>query len=183
MKSNFKVIDKAEAQVEFNPGLHEGMRFMGFFRAECYDKHGNLKWEEEGKNLVVNVGLDHALDTIFGGSGQVSPWYVGTKVASGGITATDELSAHGGWTEFTDYTGNRKEYVESGAASQSIDNSGTPASFAITGSGTVAGAFLCSVATTTAGVLFCCADFATVRTVDSGDTVNVTYTITSADDA
>ena len=182
MKQSFKVRDKAEAQVDARPQLKDGMHFMGFFVAECYSPDGGLKWRETGKNLVVNEGLNHALDVIFHGSSQVSPWYTGVKTASGGITATDVLSAHGGWTEFTDYSGNRKEYVESAASGQSIDNTGSPASFSITGSGTVAGAFLCSVASGSAGVLFCCADFATTRTVDSGDTVNVSYTLTSADD-
>lgn len=182
MKSKLGMRDFAEAQVNYNPGLKEGMRFMGQFMAECYDKDGNLKWVERGRNLVVNEGLDHVLNVVFHGSSQVSPWYIGVKTASGGITATDVLSAHGGWTEFTSYTGTRKEYVESASSGQSIDNSGSPASFSITGSGTVAGAFVCSVTSGNAGVLFCCSDFTVTRTVDSGDTVNVTYTLTSADD-
>jgi len=48
--------------------------------------------------------------------------------------------------------------------------------------GTVAGAFLASINTGTSGKLFCAADFSTSRSVDNGDTLNVTYTLSAADD-
>jgi hypothetical protein len=51
------------------------VRVGGVFEADCYDQHGNLKWKDIAKNLVVNAGLDHILDVIFHGSTQVNPWY------------------------------------------------------------------------------------------------------------
>jgi hypothetical protein len=60
-----------------------------------------------------------------------------------------------------------------------ITNSASPASFTISGAGgTVAGAFLCTVASGTSGVLFSESDFQAPgdRVVVSGDTLNVTYT-------
>lgn len=182
IKSKLRVRDFAVAQVQCNPTLKDGFRFAGYFKAECFDKDGNLKWVESGRNLVVNDGLDHALDVIFHGAAQIDPWYVGTKTASGGILATDSLSAHPGWTEFVGYTGNRKEYVEGAVSGQSISNSASPASFDINATGTVAGAFLCSVASSNVGLLFSVVDFATTRSVDSGDVVNVTYSLTTSDD-
>lgn len=182
IKQKLRVKDIAEAKVTFRPELHTGFQFRGHFKAECFDKHGNLKWTDEGKNLVVNEGLNAALNYIFHGTTQVSPWYVGCKVASGGQAAGDTLASHGSWAEFDSYTGDRKEYVEGAASGQAITNSGSPAAFAITASGTIAGAFICSVATGSGGTLFCVADFTVSRSVDNGDTVNITYSLTTADD-
>ena len=98
------------------------------------------------------------------------------------IAAADTLASHSGWTEFTDYSGNRKA-VTFGTATTAdpsvIANSAAPSQFSITGSGgVVAGAFLCNVATGTSGVLFSASDFQSPgdRTVVSGDTLTVTYT-------
>ena len=58
-----------------------------------------------------------------------------------------------------------------------ITNSAAPSSFAMSGTATVAGAFLCNVATGTSGVLFSAGDFTGGdKSVASGDTLNVTYT-------
>jgi hypothetical protein len=91
------------------------------------------------------------------------------------------LATHAGWTEFTNYTGNRKAVTFGSptlADPSVINNSGSPSSFVISGGGgTVAGAFLASVATGTSGILFSEGDFTGGdKIVASGDTVNVTYT-------
>jgi hypothetical protein len=85
------------------------------------------------------------------------------------------------WTEFTDYSGNRKAVTfgtPTLADPSVIDNSGSPSQFVISGAGgTVAGAFLTNVATGTSGVLFSEGDFTGGdKLVASGDTINVTYT-------
>jgi hypothetical protein len=47
----------------------------------------------------------------------------------------------------------------------------------MTGSATIAGAFLCNVASGTSGILFSAGDFsAGDKVVANGDTLNVTYT-------
>ena len=98
------------------------------------------------------------------------------------IAAADTLASHAGWTEFTNYSGNRKA-VTFGTATTAdpsvIDNSGSPSQFTISGAGgVVAGAFLCNAASGTSGVLFSASDFQSPgdRTVVSGDTLTVTYT-------
>ena len=86
--------------------------------------------------------------------------------------------------EESSYTGNRQEYVEAAASSQSITNSANKASFSINAdSQTAGGAFLASVATGTSGTLLCCAAFTGGnKSVDDGDTLEVTYTVSAADD-
>ena len=156
----------------------------GKFYIKCFDSDGTLKWEDEAKNLVTNEGLDHILDAVLHGTTPVSPWYVGLTDGTPIPAAEDTLSgAHAGWTEVTAYTGDRQEYVEAAASSQSITNSASKASFSIdTNSTTVGGAFLFSAATTTTGTLLCVAAFTGGdKSADSGDTLEVTYTISAAD--
>ncbi len=157
----------------------------GVYKVECHDEQGNLKWEETTHNLVVNQGLQDMNTQYFKGSAYTAAWYLGLITGPGSgtaIAAADTLASHAGWTEFTNYSGNRKA-VTFGTATTAdpsvIDNSGSPSSFTITSSGgVVAGAFLCSVATGTSGVLFSASDFQSPgdRTVVSGDTLTVTYT-------
>jgi hypothetical protein len=168
-----------------NGGADAKVRGGGVFHAECYDKNGNLKWSVSSHNLVVNEGLQDMNTQYFKGSTYSAAFYLGLITGPGSGTsysAGDTLATHGGWTEFTNYSGSRKA-VTFGTASTAdpsvISNSASPASFTITGAGgVVAGAFLATVASGTSGVLFSEADFQSPgdRTVVSGDTLNVTYT-------
>ncbi len=157
-------------------------KFGGVFDVVCRDSQGKVKWKEKAHNLVTNEGLNHILDAVFHGSTQVSPWYVGLKGA-GAPAASDDLASHSTWTENAAYTGDRKEYDEAAASGQSITNSASKATFAITSdSQAIAGAFLASVSTGTSGTLLCAANFSTTKNCDNGDTLDVTYTFSAADD-
>lgn len=157
----------------------------GVYKIQCVGADGSLKWEEEMHNLVVNVGLQDMVSTYLDAGTQVTTWYIGLITGPGSgttIAAADTLASHSGWTEFTDYSGSRKAAVFGTATTADpsvINNTASPASFSISGSGgTVAGAFLCSAASGTTGVLFSASDFQSPgdRVVVSGDTLNVTYT-------
>lgn len=164
--------------------LKNGARGGGVFHVQCLDKDGNLKWEDQMHNLVVNQGLQDMNTQYFKGSTYSGLFYLGLVTGPGSGTtyaATDTLASKS-WTEFTNYSGARKA-VTFGTASTAdpsvISNSGSPSSFSITSSGgIVAGAFLCTVSSGTSGILFSEADFQSPgdRTVVSGDTLNVTYT-------
>ena len=157
----------------------------GVFTIQCFGQDGNLKWEEKNHNLVVNQGLKDMNDKYFSGSAYTAAWYLGLITGPGSgttIAAADTLASHTGWSEYTDYTGNRQA-VTFGAATLAdpsvISNSASPNAFIITApGGTVAGAFLASVATGSSGILFSASDFQSPgdRAVVAGDTLNVTYT-------
>ena len=164
-----------------NALLDHAMRIGGIFEIDCFDKSGNRKWSDVAKNLVVNAGLDHILNVQFHATTQVNPWYVGLKL-TGSPASADTLATHSGWTEATGYTGNRKEYVEAAASGKSITNSANKASFAIGSAATIAGAFVASASAGSTGTLFCAANFTTPRAVENGDTLEVTYTLSAADD-
>ena len=149
------------------------------YEVVCLDRNGVEKWRECVPNLIVNQGLNDLLDKYLKGSSYTAAWHVGLKGA-GTIAAGDTLASHAGWTEITAYTGDRKSLVLGSVASQSVSNTASPASFAINGTATVAGAFICVGATGTGGILYGTADFGTSRSVIDGDTLNVTATLTAA---
>ena len=177
--------DSMTAGLVAKTGFGESAKGGGVFHVQCFDKDGNLKWEDQMHNLVVNQGLQDMNTQYFKGSAYTAAFYLGLVTGPGSGTsyaAGDTLAAHAGWTEFTNYSGARKA-VTFGTATTAdpsvIDNTASAAQFSITGAGgVVAGAFLCTVSSGTSGVLFSEADFQSPgdRTVVSGDTLNVTYT-------
>ena len=144
---------------------------------ECLDKDGKLKWKEEFDNLVTTEGLNALLNNSFNAAAGSVAWYVGLVTGPGSGTtfaAGDTLASHAGWTEANPYSGNRPAWTKNGAASGgAMSNSSSKASFAITGSATIAGAFLASVNTGTTGILYGEGDFSADRSVINGDTLNV----------
>jgi hypothetical protein len=178
-------IDTIDASFIANNNLSARTSAGGIYTVQCFDKDGNLKWEDKSHNLVVNEGLKDMNDKYFSGSAYTAAWFVGliTGPASGTtFAAADTLASHAGWTEYTDYAGSRKAAVFAAATLADpsvITNSASPASFSISGAGgVVAGAFLASVSSGTSGILFSESDFQSPgdRTVVSGDTLNITYT-------
>lgn len=184
-----KLGDSVRTTVTRGASLDGCTTFGGIFKVTCFGSDGQFKWEDEFHNLVVNEGLQDLNNKYFKGSSYTAAWYLGLVLgpaANTTYTATDTLASHGasgsgGWTEYTDYSGNRKAVTfgtPTLADPSVISNSASPAVFAITGSGgTVSGAFLASVATGTSGILFSEGDFTGGdKIVASGDTLNVTYT-------
>lgn len=181
-----KSTDKVFAEAAAGGASQEGARAGGVYFFECYDKEGNLKWKEEAKNLVVNVGLKDMNDKYFSGSAYTATWYLGLITGPGSgttIAAGDTMSSHAGWSENTSYSQATRPACTFGAATTAdpsvISNSASVAVFSINGTVTIAGAFLTSDNTKsgTTGILFSASDFQSPgdRAVVSGDTLNVTY--------
>lgn len=182
-----KAQDIVSASLTANKGAAERVGAGGVFTVTCVGADGVEKWSDTFHNLVVNEGLQDMNAKYFQGSGYTAAWYLGLVEGPGSGTtyaAGNTLATHAGWTELvpgTAYTGNRKA-VTFGTATTAdpsvITNSASPSSFAMLVNGTVvAGALLCTVASGTSGVLFSAGDFSGGdKTVDNGDTLNVTYT-------
>lgn len=177
-----KSTDSAVATVTAGAGMREKIGAGGVFHFQCFDKDGNLKWEDWAHNLVVNQGLQDMNSKYFTGSSYSATFYLGliNNTPTPSYNANDTLASHAGWNETSSYSGNRKS-VTFGTATTAdpsvIDNSASPAQFSMTGTVTVAGAFLTTVATGTSGILFSASTFQApgARSVVSGDTLNVTY--------
>ena len=183
MKDRATTGDAIGASVTVNNSVSASMMAGGVYHVQCFDKDGNLKWEDKAHNLVVNQGLKDMNDKYFSGAAYTAAWYLGLVTGPGSGTtfaAGDTLASHAGWTEFTNYSGNRGAVTFGAAttADPSVITNPSPVQFTITGAGgTVAGAFLASVATGTAGILFSESDFQSPgdRAVVAGDVLNVTY--------
>ena len=159
----------------------------GVYTVTCVGADGVEKWSDTFHNLVVNEGLQDMNSKYFSAVGYTSAWFLGLVTGPGAgntYAATDTLATNPGWNELvpgTAYTGNRKA-VTFGTATTAdpsvISNSAAPSSFAMLVNGTVvAGALLASVNSGTSGILFSVGNFTGGdKTVDNGDTLNVTYT-------
>lgn len=155
----------------------------GVFHVQCVGPDGLAKWEDDAPNGVTNEGLNKVLDVMFHATTPIGTWYIGLIDNAGGtsLVAGDTLAAHGGWTEYTNYTGNRHEWTEGAASSQSTTNSSTVDFVAATAPGTVYGVFLCSAASGTSGTLWATAALSGgTQALSVGDTLQVTYTVSAS---
>lgn len=192
MKEGFPLGDNIAATITRRVGASEKLSVRGHFQAECRDRYGNLKWTDGFDNLIVNEGLDDLLSKYLKGSSYTANWYVGLVDAANfsSFSAGDTASGIGtsspsnGWQEFDEYDeSNRQDWTGGTVSSQSVDNSGSKATFTISASGTVKGAFVISDNTIggTSGVLLSEGAFSSDRNVEDDDTLNVTVTYTSSD--
>jgi len=169
----------ADGKVRSRPGIGGNAVSSGHWDIICRDPEGNVKWTDAIDNIWVNEGLDHALDVTLSGGTQDTTWFVGLTDGTPTVAAGDTLASHAGWTEVTNYDeANRAAWVDGGVSGQSVDNSGSTATFTISSGGaTVGGAFLAGVNTGTAGTLFAAGAFTGGdRTLSAGDTLDVTAT-------
>ena len=161
-----------------------GIGFSTHYKIECFDKNGIEKWTEEFDNLVVNAGLDDNLDKYFKGSAYTAGFFVGlTDGAPLGEVAADTMASHAGWTTVTPYSDASDPALALGTVTgQSVDNSASKAVFNINATATVGGAFLKDNSTKAGatGLLYGVGAFAADKSVTSGDTLNVTITLTAA---
>ena len=156
--------------------------FENIYTVECVAPDGTVKWVEEIHNLVTTEGLNDNLDKYLKGSAYTAAWYVGLTDGTPTTAAADTLASHAGWVEVTAYTGDRQALTLGTVSAGSVDNSASKASFPITSdSTTIGGAFVATVATGTAGILYGVGAFTGGdKVADNGDTLNVTVTLTAA---
>jgi hypothetical protein len=147
-------------------------------------------WEDRAHNIVTNEGLDAILNIILHGSTQITTWYcvmseTNTTPAAGMTYTTPSFTETTAYDEAT-----RPAYNEAAASSQSITNSANKATFTMNATKTLYGAALKGGGSTPTtkgdtaggGTLLCYALFSTSRAVVDDDVVNLTYTISAADD-
>jgi hypothetical protein len=154
----------------------------GMWEVEHWRK-GRLLGRELTKNLICNEGLNHILNVVLHGTTPVSPWYM--AIFEGNYTPVATVTAATVTADSTESTAydesTRVEYAEAAASSQSTTNSASKATFTISASKTIYGAFLASASakSATTGTLLAIARFATSRAVIDNDVLTVTYTITA----
>ena len=154
----------------------DGLGVRGQYDVICRAADGSVKWQESTRNTFVNAGLNYLLDSGFSGTE-----YLGLK-GSGTPNAADTMASHSTWSEVAAYTeSTRPAYSHASAASQAITNSASKASFSINATTTIYGIFCVTNSTKsgTTGTLISATDFASSKSADNGDTLEVTYTVSA----
>jgi hypothetical protein len=161
----------------------------GFFTVECFDAKGRQISRSGGPNLVADVGARLMLDQALAGSGYtvVGP-FLGllSSVSFTAVALTDTMATHAGWleagtTNAPTYTAPRKTAVWNAAIAPRVKSLSAPLSYAMTGSGTVQGAFLVygtgavSTIMDTNGTLYSAGAFTTPQPVINGNSLSVSY--------
>lgn len=158
----------------------------GYFVVECFDADGNRKWEDTAENMVTNNALNDILNVYLRGTSQTANWYLGLvdNASYTGFAAGDTSASHSGWIENTQYSGGtRPQWTAAAASSQGVTNTSTVNfSMTPTSGATIRGIFLASSNTqgSTSDNIFATAAFSGGnQTVNNGDTLKVTYTVSA----
>ena len=172
----------ADGGLKMKEDNNVGLRLKNTWECVCKGSDCKEKWRELNDNLIVTVGLNDLLDKYFKGSSYTAAWYIGLK-STGTALAADTMSSHSSWAVNATYSESVRQTLTLGTPSAgSVDNSASKATFSINGGTTIFGAFLTSSNTKsgTAGTLYGVVDFGSSRAVISGDTLEITVTLTAA---
>lgn len=172
-----KQIDKKGSNFHLGANLKAlGGTFMGW----AQDIHGKIGDVVKFKNAITDEGLNNLLDEYFDSATQTTSWYLGliNNASFSALAAGDTMASHAGWLEAASYSGTRAAWGVGSAAARAITNA-TPASFSITGTMTLKGAFLTSNSTIsgTTGILFSTGTFSSTYPVANTDTFKLIYTV------
>lgn len=164
------------------PGSCDRLELKGKYHVEHW-RDGQMLRKYEVFNDITNEGKNLIFDVMFNGTTQIAnnSWFIGliSLASYSALAATDVMSSHSGWVEFTSYTqSNRVAWGSGASASQSVTNA-SPATFDMNATGTVKGIFITSSNTKsgTTGKLWSTALFSADVPVVSGDQLKITYTL------
>jgi len=161
-------------------GIADKFRPAGKFHVQ-HLRDGKVINEFDVPNGIVDVGLNHILETEFHAGAQITTWYIGL-VDNAGFSAfanADTMASHAGWAESSAYMeANRPTWTAGAAASRQITNA-TTVDFSINATVTIKGLFITSNNTKggSTGTLWSTAAFGSTVSLNNGDTLKVTYTL------
>lgn len=159
------------------------------YAMECLKPDGSLRWTEFIGNVVTLDGRIHLLNQYFKGASYTATWYVGVIKSTQAPNSTDYMaSTTRDWSESTAYSdGARRTLTLGSVSTASVDNSTAKASFTINQTTEIFGAFVTNssqISTGSTYILYGAAVFNTPsssgRSVVSGDTLNITVTLTAS---
>jgi len=158
------------------------MAFCNPIQAEVFNEANQLVSTHYAYNGIVDQGMNLLLDTFFD-NGTTYTWWMGLIEGSGAQTLADSdiAGTHAGWAVSEFHTGaTRQSWTGAlgAAATRSISNT-TTLDFAFTTTQTIHGIFIINHATADTGTefLWSTAPFSTEVTVNNGDTLKITYTV------
>jgi len=172
----------------------DGLKTLGVFHAECLDKDGRVKWRDVAPNVVTTEGKNNMLDQYLGRGTAYAEIVLGLHTTVGNAGST-YLSITPMVEVPNTVAALRIRPTWAVATGGAKTNSASPTSFPIVGTvapASTTGITGCFLATGVAGItapghttgggttsfLISTGAFSVARPVVSGDTLNVTYTLT-----
>ena len=187
MKSRLPLSTKFGATLISHPEVKSILPICSWWEFEHYRK-GKLIDQWEQKNVNTDQGLNHLLNVAFNSATQITSWYMGLFESDTTPLVTHTYAVPG-FTESTAYDeATRVAYVDATATTKVMTNSASKATFTISETKTIYGAFLCGGGTGAAtksdteggGILFASSKFATAKEVVDNDVLMVVCSITLA---
>ena len=181
MQDSLSLREVSAHRCERSRGAVDAFRPVGRFKVQ-HLRAGKLLAEFDALNAIVDVGLNHILETEFHAGTPITAWYIGL-VNNAGFSAfsdADTMSSHTGWAETSDYDeANRPQWTAGTATGRAITNA-TTADFTMSGTLTVKGLFICGGTGAnskggTTGTLWSSAAFSSTIPVIDGDVLKITY--------
>lgn len=150
------------------------------FRCERWSKDGRLISRHRAKNGIVNVALNDILETAFR-QGTLRTWCIGLYDSVGftGLSASDTMSSHAGWTEITAYAeANRPAWGPGAATGQVVINSAS-VQFTMNANKVIRGLFVTSNNTKggSTGILLSTGDLDQLASMQSAEVFKATYSL------
>jgi hypothetical protein len=173
-------LDASGAAIARNASGIEQANASGHYVVECV-RDGEVIWTDRIDNLVTTGGKNDALDKYLAGSAYTAAWFLGLidSTSYTAVAAADTSASHTGWTENVGYSQGARPTAAWSAASAGSKALSSAATFTINANATVKGCFLISNSTKsgTTGILYSAGLFSGGdKVVQSGDTLNVSYT-------
>lgn len=127
--------------------LAGGIAQAGLFVMDVLNPDGRLAERVLFPNAATYQGTNHANDVVFGAASQITTWYLGFINNSGfsQVSVNDTAASHGGWSEWTGYSGsNRPTWTSSASANGSRTTSSVATATVTDASAQIKGVFLIS---------------------------------------
>jgi hypothetical protein len=189
MHNKIKMGDKTAGQLDTLKTLSQLFSVKTVWDFECFDKNGNIKWQELNRpNMIVTEGLNSLLDVYLDAGTQIAAWYV-IPIETNTAPALTMTYAVPVFTECTAYTESDRQAYDPAAASGGVmTNVASKAVFSINDTKIIYGAALVGGGTDAdvkgdvagGGTLFCYSKFSAGKGVESGDTFRITISVTIA---
>lgn len=142
----------------------------------CWNADGTIAWRKDYTNGLTYAGLGYLAGAGLCGGAQITTWYslLIDNTLFNALNINDTMSSHAGWREFTGYSGNRPQWVNSAGGPMAASNG--PFTFPITANGLVTGLGIVSNNTVggSSGTLYTTAEFSP-QTVTVGQSLTGTY--------
>lgn len=159
--------------------INSNLTLSSTYKFDCY-RDGELAWTDTRENLVVNEGLELAMDSIFGGK-ETPQLYVGLIDNHAAITPEDTMPTHE-YNEFLGVVNNRRAeatFVKGTLTDNTWSYVANNVQTMIANKGHIYGAFLTTGDTKgeRVGILYGAALMAERKNVVSGDALLITITV------